>query len=66
MAEAEKNVSLVDLLVCFFLGYLGIHRFLKKYWISGIIWLFTGGLFGIGWIIDLIWIILDKPWILPK
>ncbi|NHJ31673.1 MAG: NINE protein [Asgard group archaeon] len=54
------------ILVCWFLGYLGIHRFLKKYWLSGFIWLCTGGLFGIGWIIDLIWIILDKPLIFAQ
>lgn len=39
--------------LCWFLGYLGIHRFYarKKY---GWLWLFTFGLFGIGWIFDLI------------
>ncbi len=49
------------ILVTFFLGGLGIHRFLKKYWLSGIVYLCTGGLFGIGWIIDLIFVIIDKP-----
>ncbi|RLI68897.1 TM2 domain-containing protein [Candidatus Heimdallarchaeota archaeon] len=49
------------ILVTFFLGIPGIHRFLKKYWLSAIVYLCTGGLFGIGWIIDLIFIILDKP-----
>ena len=58
--------KIVDILVCFFLGVLGIHRFLKSFWLSGIIWLFTGGLFGIGWLIDLIWIITDKPLIFQK
>ena len=63
---AGETDKIVMILVCFFLGYLGIHRFLKKYWLSGLIWLCTGGLFGIGWIIDLIWIILDKQMIFAQ
>ena len=36
------------------LGFLGIHKFLEKKYITGIIYLFTLGLFGIGVIVDLI------------
>lgn len=36
-----------------FLGYLGIHRFFMEKHISGLIYLLTGGLFGIGWLYDL-------------
>ncbi len=35
-----------------FLGYLGLHRFYLGRWISGLIWLCTGGLFLVGWLYD--------------
>lgn len=36
------------------LGVLGLHRFYLGRWVSGLIWFFTGGLFFIGALIDLI------------
>lgn len=35
-----------------FLGPLGLHRFYLGNWTMGLLWLVTGGLFGIGWIYD--------------
>ena len=35
------------------LGLFGVHRFYMGKWITGLIWLFTGGLFLIGWLYDL-------------
>ena len=46
--------------LCFFLGFLGAHKFYEGKNIMGIIYLFTFGLFGIGWFIDLI-ALLFKP-----
>lgn len=33
-------------------GPLGLHRFYLGRWKSGLLWLLTGGLFGIGWVVD--------------
>ncbi len=40
-------------LLLVFLGFFGVHRMYLGKWISGIIYLFTGGLFGLGYIYDL-------------
>lgn len=48
---------IIALLLCIFLGYLGIHRFYPGYTTEGIIQLLTGGGCGIWALIDLIRII---------
>lgn len=35
-----------------FLGILGIHRIYMGKWVTGILYFFTAGLFGIGWLYD--------------
>lgn len=44
--------------LCLFLGWLGIHRFYVWKTGTGILWFFTLGLCGIGWVVDLILILI--------
>ncbi|NHJ47424.1 MAG: TM2 domain-containing protein [Asgard group archaeon] len=58
---------LIALLLCLFLGYLGVHRFYVNKICSGIFYLLTGGIFGFGVLIDLILILSgsfrdDRGW----
>lgn len=46
--------------LCLLFGYLGIHRFYEGKVGTGILWALTGGLFSIGWLVDLL-CILFKP-----
>lgn len=42
------------LLLCIFLGGIGVHHFYVGRIGMRILYLLTGGLFGIGWIVDII------------
>jgi TM2 domain-containing membrane protein YozV len=42
-----------------FLGLFGIHRFYMGKWLSGILYLLTGGIFGLGYLYDL-WTLNDQ------
>jgi TM2 domain-containing membrane protein YozV len=57
MQRTSDKDFLATLLLCLFIGVLGVHRFYVGKIGTGLLWLFTGGLFGIGWLVDLIFII---------
>ncbi|MCB9025565.1 MAG: TM2 domain-containing protein [Bdellovibrionaceae bacterium] len=40
-------------LLLIFLGYFGIHRLYMGKILTGILWMITGGMFGLGWLYDL-------------
>lgn len=57
--KREKN-KWVAVLLCLFLGGVGAHKFYEGKIGMGILYLLTIGIFGIGWIVDLI-VLLLKP-----
>ena len=60
VTNTSNKSRLVALLLCIFLGEFGAHRFYVGKIGTGLLYLFTAGLFGIGWIIDLIKICLGS------
>lgn len=53
---------LVKLLLAIFLDFIvfGLYRIAKGKVVFGLIWIITGGLFGIGWIIDVVTIVTSN------
>lgn len=50
----------ITLLLCIFFGAFGVHRFYEGKMLTGFIYLFTFGVFGLGWLFDII-LIATKP-----
>jgi TM2 domain-containing membrane protein YozV len=57
---ASGKSKITTLLLSIFLGGLGVHRFSVGKIGTGIVWLLTGGVFGIGWLVDIIMIAVGK------
>lgn len=58
--QSSQKKKSTTLLLCVFLGYLGFHKFYVGKILSGVIYFFTIGIFGIGWFIDIIKILTNK------
>ncbi len=56
----QNKSKLTALLLCIFFGGIGIHRFYTGKIGTGILWLLTGGCFGIGYVVDIIMIATGK------
>ncbi|MHA1347878.1 MAG: NINE protein [Candidatus Heimdallarchaeaceae archaeon] len=54
----SQKSRLLAFLLCLFFGYIGIHRFYVGKVGSGIVYFLTVGIWGIGWIIDCVVILL--------
>ncbi len=57
-AEGEIDYTTAWALLTF-LGFFGAHRFYMRKWVTGIIWLFTGGFFLLGVLYDY-WTLNDQ------
>ena len=51
-ASGHLNYNVAWILLAF-LGVFGIHRFYMGKWFTGLVFLLTGGLFGVGYLYDL-------------
>ena len=55
--QSQRNSpksKMIALLLCIFLGFLGAHRFYVGKYGTAVLWMFTGGLIYIGWIVDIV------------
>ena len=54
MRKGEDRVNSDEVALCGFLGIFGAHKFYRKQYLLGIVYLFTFGLFFAGWFLDFI------------
>lgn len=54
VAPRGKIANVPELILCILLGYFGAHKFYEKKIGMGVLYFFTLGLFGIGWVVDIV------------
>lgn len=55
-----KNINTKLLIITIFGGWFGLHKFIEGKWKMGILYFLTVGIFGFGWIYDIIKILIGK------
>lgn len=48
--RAARAIAMFVVCLCF--GMIGVHRFMEGKIVTGLLWMFTGGLFLVGYIVD--------------
>lgn len=61
MNQRSSRNRLIALVLCLFLGMFGVHKFYLGRIGMGFLYLFTYGVFGIGWLIDIFVLLLGNP-----
>jgi len=59
-ADGSTKSRAMAAILCFFFGIVGVHRFYVGKIGTGVLWLLTIGVFGIGWLVDYILILSGK------
>lgn len=60
LSEISDKGRLAALVLCWFAGWLGVHRFYAGKIVTGILWMCSLGLLGIGVFVDFIMIAMGK------
>ena len=59
-AEMGQKNAFTVLMLCIFLGFLGVHHFYSGKMGMGFLYLFTFGLVGVGWLVDIVLILTGR------
>ena len=54
VVQTSSKSKMTALLLCIFLGGLGVHRFYVGKVGTGVLYIFTAAIFGFGWLFDII------------
>ncbi len=60
ITNGKPKDKYVSLLLCIFLGMFGAHKFYEGKIGMGILYFLTAGIFGIGWVVDIV-LLIGKP-----